>query len=180
MNDRSTIGHVLHESFPEVSSSNPTSYFGNISDAFTALAHSYLFWPRLFNLYGAVFLALDGDDENAIGARLTAEPKRTPRYAMTWQANVDSYNWFEISSLFRQWRGPASQIDNACEELGRVLTLCWSARLREEFPDRTFSVVLEEPDEYSEWSVAVTQQSPELATPNGWIPELRFISGTDT
>lgn len=180
MNNRSTIGNVLHESFPEVNSSDPTSYFGNISDAFTALAHSYLFWPRLLNLHGAVFIALDGDDANDIGTRLRTEPTRTPRYPMTWKSNVDSFNWFEVSSLFRKWRGPASQLDNACEELGRTLTLCWSARLREEYPDRTFSVFLEEPDEHNEWSVGVTQQSPELVTPNGWVPELRFISGTDT
>ncbi len=104
------------------------------------------FWPKLVELQGAVFFALDGNDEQEIRKRLyTPFGDAHPEWpAMTWQNAVNSYNRFEVSQLFYVWREPSDLVSSASKELSHFLVQTWQARLRREYPD------LEVPDGWNE------------------------------
>ncbi|MGH2733131.1 MAG: hypothetical protein ACRDJG_09390 [Actinomycetota bacterium] len=170
-------GSILRAAFPDVDSDDPVSYLGRTGDLFHALSYAWLFWPRLVELYGAVFLALHGDDEKEIRERLAtpvgdAHPEWPP---MSWKDAVDSYNRFEISYLFRFWREPSNLISDAAEVLSGVLVQTWRARLLQAYPERVFSVSVVEYGDATELSIEVCQQSPDLEVPDRWNERRRFI-----
>lgn len=170
-------GRILREAFPEVSSNDPVTYFSRTGDVFHALSYAWLFWPRFLTLFDAVFLALNGDDEQDIVSRLTTPiyDKNTDTPLMSWQDSVDSYNRFEVTQLFRTWRGPGHLVDETAEVLGSILRNTWSAKLEKEYPQRTFEVRLVPADEFMETSVEVVQISPRLKEPVKWDSLRRFI-----
>lgn len=173
----SRAGRILRSAFPDVGLDDPVSYFGRRGDVFHALSFAWLFWPKLLELYGAVFLALDGDDENEIVERLaTPFGDKHPEWPlMTWKDAVDSYNRFEVAHLFRVWLEPGNLVSDASEELAEFLIQTWQARLRQEYPERVFSVRVVEPDDSTELSIEICQQSPHLEVPSGWNEQRRFI-----
>ncbi|WJK40037.1 hypothetical protein O7608_27020 [Solwaraspora sp. WMMA2056] len=171
-------GMILRAAFPDVGSDDPVSYFGNQGDVFQALSFSWLFWPKLLELHGAVFLALSGNDQAEISARLSmplaGDSVDWP--PMKWSEAVDSYNWFEVDQLFLRWRGPREFVADAEKELAEILVQTWRARLGGSYPDREFSVTLALADESAGLRIVVRQESPRLEAPKGWDVQRRFIS----
>lgn len=177
MTDNDRIGRILKAAYPDVGSDDPVSYLEEETEAFRALDLSFLFWPRFINVYGAVFLALDGDDEKFIVERLTTpHPVRKSHTPDTsWVDAVDSFNWIELSQLFHNIRNPAEFLTEAHLEVGKILCQTWSAKLRQEYPDRGFSVCIAEADESVEQRIEIKQLDPQLQTPDGWNPERHII-----
>ncbi|MFD7019139.1 hypothetical protein [Streptomyces sp. NPDC059928] len=168
----------LREMFPHVESEDPVSYVSEAGDAINALLYSLLYWPRLVEVHGAVFVALSGNDEVEIRERLSAPAgSAIPNWlSLSWPEVVDSYNIFEIGHLFQSVAAAAEDSDSLHHVLGGILVKSWSARLAEGYPERRFSVRLVEPDEsMMELRIEVAQVSPALATPGGWNGQLRKV-----
>lgn len=177
MNIETQIPSVLRAAFPEVDSDDPVSYYSQVGDVFQGLSYAWLFWPRLVFLHGAVFLALEGNDEANISGRLkTPYADGHPDWPrLAWSEAVNSYNSFEVDQLFRHWREPGERWADACVILGRILVETWSARLLQQYPGRTFSVKLVETEAPAELWLEVRQVSPDLATPPSWNERRRFL-----
>ncbi|MGO1056608.1 hypothetical protein [Crossiella sp. CA198] len=173
-------GQILRAAFPEVDSDDPSSYFWQQGDLFQALSFAWLFWPRLVELHGAIFVVLGGADETEISSRLTTPlaNARSDWPPMAWPDAVDSYNWFEIDQLFRGWRGPGEVVSDAQECLAIVLVQTWLARLVGAYPERSFSVTLVQADEEAGLRIEVRQEAPQLETPKGWDGRRRFVAGS--
>lgn len=170
--------NLLHEAFPEVDADDPSGYFTELGDAAQALMYSWLFWPRLLEAHGAVFVALWDTDETEIPARLSrAVGDDQPDWPDTsWQEAVDSFNYFEVPYLFRHDRGSPELQEEVWRALGAVLVRTWTARLASEYPERRFAVSLVEPDDSISLRIKVTQ---ELVAPPGWSPRCRAVIGPD-
>ncbi|WP_332757235.1 hypothetical protein [Streptomyces sp. MT206] len=179
MNQRDRARDVLHAAFPHVESDDPVGFFAEEGDVMEALQYAYLYWPNLFELHGAVFLGLQGDDERETADRLsTPVADGQPGWApMSWTEMVDSYNVFEVEQLFRRWRGPAEVSEDAHRVLGEFLVQMWSARLAAAYPSREFDVRLIEADEDMDLRVQVTQRRPYLVEPAGWDGCRRGVIG---
>ncbi|WP_051950661.1 hypothetical protein [Actinacidiphila yeochonensis] len=171
------VGRILRESFPEVDANDPVAYVSELGDTAQALAYSYLFWPRLMEFEGAVFLCLWGDDEAHIRERMVTPAPGGSRAPLSWADAVDGYNYFELQEMFRMIRGTGENNEAAARELGAVLVESWRARLATAYPVRMFRVELVAPDESMGWCVAVAQELPELVPPAGWNPRRRAITG---
>ncbi|WP_253772332.1 hypothetical protein [Goodfellowiella coeruleoviolacea] len=172
-----TVDRILRESFPHIEAGDPVSYFTEVGDAVQALMYSWLFWPKLLEIHGAVFLALHGNDESDIRERLYTplgdmHPEWPP---LSWNEAVDSFNVFEIPHLFRQVRGPIELFSASHWELGKVLVQIWGARLSVGFPNRRFSVCLIDADDSMDLRIQVSQASPDLVIPAGWDNRRRSI-----
>ncbi|MER8071920.1 hypothetical protein ABTZ59_26835 [Streptomyces sp. NPDC094034] len=175
MNDNVSLGSILHCSFPEVDSLDPVSYVSEVGDAVQALVYSRLFWPKLVEFNGAVFVALWGDDEAYIFQRLHNSSVGRDWAPMSWTSVVNSFNVFEVQYIFRQARGACELIDQANLELGSILIETWRARLATEYPERNFRVELVAADETMGSRIEVAQEYPPLASPEGWSDEQRAI-----
>ncbi|WP_406114527.1 hypothetical protein [Kitasatospora purpeofusca] len=140
--------------------------------------YSFLYWPRLVEIHGAVFIGLSGNDEEEIRKRLTSTTGRAipGRGEIPWAEVVDSFNLFELGHLFSAVPVHRDDFDPLHRELGSVLVKSWHARLVDEFPEREFSVRLMEADEsMMEMRIEVKQVSPILSTPDGWDGRLRRV-----
>src|SRR5262245_60769069 len=122
---------LLRAFFPDVAAEDPIEYFGEVGSAADALVYSWLFWPKLVEMHGAVFLALNGRDETYIAERLEqsmastrAEPDES-----SWTAVVYSFNFFELEYLFGVRRTPWELEEELVQQLGGALVETWSARL---------------------------------------------------
>ncbi|MFJ9941284.1 hypothetical protein [Streptomyces erythrochromogenes] len=177
MNQRTRVRDVLHAAFPHVESDDPVGFFSEEGDVMEALKYAYLYWPNLFELHGAVFLALQGDDERETADRLSTPVAdgQSGWGALSWTGMVDSYNVFEVEQLFRRWRGPAEVSEDAHRALGEFLVQMWSARLAAAYPSREFAVRLIEADEDMDLRIQVTQQHPPLTEPGGWDGRRRGV-----
>ncbi|MEV8378125.1 hypothetical protein AB0P21_35630 [Kribbella sp. NPDC056861] len=176
--NRFVVEQVLRTAFPHVGPSDPVEYFGEAGSATEALMYSWLYWPDLVELYGAVFLLLSDANEEYISERLGASVgDEHPDWApLAWADAIDSFNWFEVSYLFRSWSGLTDELhDDLHRELGSRLIPVWSARLTAAYPDREFSVTLLEPDDSVGWRIQVSQVSPPLQAPPGWDPQRRSV-----
>jgi len=174
---RTIVQRILREWFPQVDSDDPVSYFGAAGNAVDALMYGRLYWPELVELHGAVFLALDGNDEADIAERLaTPVADGHPDWPeLSWVEAVDSFNIFEIEHLFGQWRGSVELYRDVHRELGCLLARAWEGRLVTAYPLRRFTVILIEPDDSMGLRIEVSQQSPALTTPEGWDARRRGI-----
>jgi hypothetical protein len=163
---KSKIAEILSVAFPDVGSPDPAAYFGRSGNPYDALFYSALFWPSVFEVKGAVFLALYERWGNVIEERLNEIVKSGS--GLPWVQVVDSFNMFEVTHLFGQWREPREHLSDALSELGKVLVQAWYARLRAAYPERVFSVKLIPPSEDMEIHVQVHQESPALSVPENW------------
>ena len=157
---------VLRAAFPLADPDSNTSFYTEIGDVFTALAFSDLFWPQCFERYGAIFVGVGATSPEWVEQgveRILARPESERR---SWPEIVDSFNWFEVPYLFRVLRDPAELIGEASYQLAGVLRDCWSARLRELYPEREFDVSVDEPTKNEALSIAVRQVAPILAIPS--------------
>ncbi|WP_393058185.1 hypothetical protein [Streptomyces sp. LN549] len=170
--------NYLRQFFPDVETDDPVSYLSEAGDTVNALMYSFLYWPRLVELHGAVFLGLSGNDEEQIRERLSATTGRAipDREELSWAEVVDSFNLFELGHLFSAVPVHSEDFDSLHRELGSILVKSWHARLVDTFPERKFSVRLVEADEsMMEMRIEVKQVSPTLATPGGWDGRLRRV-----
>lgn len=170
-----SVGRILHVSFPEVNSLDPVSYISELGDAVQALVYSRLYWPKLVEFRGAVFVALWGEDDDYISSRLQIPVVGMDWPPMSWKEAVDSFNLFEIHQIFRQVRGPDRFNDEAHMELGLILTQTWQARLLAAYPERRFRVTFVGADDAMGSRMEVTQEYPSLTIPEGWSAEQRVI-----
>ncbi|WP_218027902.1 hypothetical protein [Streptomyces marincola] len=170
-----SVGRILLRSFPGVGSLDPVAYASELGDSVQALVYSRLFWPRVLQVEGAVFVGLWGDDEQYIRDRLRTPVSRKNWAPMSWVDVVNSFNRFEVAHIFRQERGSAEIAGEANRALGRILVQTWSARLKEAYPQRRFHVRFVEADETMDSRIEVTQENPSLVTPQGWSDEWRAI-----
>ncbi|MBP0458662.1 hypothetical protein [Streptomyces montanisoli] len=175
MCEKATVGEILQRAYPDVGSADPISYVSELGDSVQALVYSRLFWPKLVELEGAVFVALWGDDREYIDGRLRAPAPSGSSAPMAWQKIVDSFNTFEVAHMFRQNRGPADLVESANRELALVLVQAWGARLGIAYPQRRFEVCYAEADEEMDSRVMVSQVHPSLVPPQGWSEEQRAI-----
>jgi hypothetical protein len=174
---RTIVQRILRESFPQVDSDDPVSYFGEAGNAVDAVMYGWLYWPDLVELHGAVFLALDGDDEADIAERLaTPVANGHPDWPeLSWVEAVDSFNIFEVEHLFGQWRGSVELYGDVHRELGRFLVHAWTARLVTAYQERRFTVILIDADDLMGLRIEVSQRSPALVGPEGWDARRRGI-----
>ncbi|UCM87964.1 hypothetical protein [Streptomyces marincola] len=169
------MGRILLRAFPGVGFLDPVAYASELGDSVQALVYSRLFWPKILQVEGAVFLGLWGADEQYIRERLRTPVSGRGWAPMSWTGAVDSFNRFEVAHIFRQERGPAELVGAANRELGLILVQTWSARLAVACPERRFHVRFMEADETMDSRIEVTQESPSLVAPQGWSDELRAI-----
>ncbi|MFK4109425.1 hypothetical protein [Streptomyces sp. NPDC002176] len=175
MDEDAAVGRILQQSYPEVDSCDPVAYVSELGDSVQALVYSRLFWPKLVEIEGAVFVALWGDDEEYISARIRT-PAASPNWgAMSWPQVVDSFNKFEVAHIFRQHRGSEDMVESANRELASTLVQAWHARLATSYPGRKFSVRFADGDESMGSRIEVAQDHPPLVTPEGWSDESRAI-----
>jgi hypothetical protein len=175
MHEDAVVGRILQYSYPGVGSADPVSYVSELGDSVQALVYSRLFWPKLVEVEGAVFVALWGDDEEYIAERLRTPASSTSMAPMSWAKVVDSFNLFEVAHIFRQNRGSTEVVESANRELGLILVQAWSARLEVSYPQRRFSVRFVEADETMDSRVEVSQEHPLLVAPQGWSDKRRAI-----
>ncbi|MEU1879881.1 hypothetical protein ABZ470_21430 [Streptosporangium sp. NPDC020072] len=144
LNPREGMLEILRAAYPEVVLNDEVAYFGEVASLYSALACSALFWPRLIEIDGAVFVALHGDDEFELANRFRSLVNKEGIHPHTsiWREWISTFNKFEIVHLFNHWSGPQNIMGPAAEALGKVLVQTWSARLRECYPTRTFEVEL--------------------------------------
>lgn len=79
MCEKATVGDILQQAYPDVGSAHPASYVSELGDSVQALVYSGLFWPKLVEIEGAVYVALRGDDREYVDGRL-----RTPAPSNSW------------------------------------------------------------------------------------------------
>jgi len=154
---------------------DPVAFYDGVGDLFQAVAFSFLFWPKFITFHDAVFIALNGDDERFIINRLTDRNGKmiSRSRESSWQEAVDSFNWVEVAHLFIHWRGPQEYHVDAEDFLGEVLCQAWSAKLKKNFPERDFSVFLDEPEDSStSLTINIKQVSPVLEDPPSWNRKL--------
>ncbi|BCJ58161.1 hypothetical protein [Micromonospora endophytica] len=178
-NTSGALVRILQSAYPEVGSVDPVEYISELGDSVQALVYSMLFWPKLVEIEGAVFVALWGDDAQYISRRLRVPVSSSKWAPLSWSKFVDSFNIFEIAQIFRQNRGPAELVEDANRELALVLVRSWSARLSASFPERRFSVRLVASDEMMESRIEVVQEYPPLVPPSGWSSERRIIIASE-
>lgn len=170
---------MLREVFSDVTSDDPVEFYSEIGSVYHALAFSYLFWPPLLELHGAVFRDIHGDSRNYIvDAFYTPKPLHDPDGS--WQEEVDSFNLLEVEHCFRSEPvTPQDDMDEVLNWVTEIVVETWSARLRHAYPDRVFSV--QELDESTQMGigVAVRQEAPRLTPPPGWDSQRRCILGAE-
>ncbi|SER25607.1 hypothetical protein [Actinokineospora terrae] len=140
------------------------AYVSEEGDLLTALKYTYLFWPKLVEVEGAVIIVLDGNVYDEVIGRLAQRGDSSS----SWTDAVDSFNWFELCYLFRQWYDLGDWHMDTSRELGQVLVRAWRARLLEAYPDREFLVRLLEPTDDWDPRIEVVQVAPPLLTPDSW------------
>ncbi|WP_107059306.1 hypothetical protein [Streptomyces sp. NRRL F-5126] len=175
MCEKAKVGEILQRAYPDVGSADPVSYVSELGDSVQALVYSRLFWPKLVEIEGAVFVALWGDDREYIDDRLRTPAASNSWAPMAWEEVVDSFNTFEVAHIFRQNRGSADLVESADRELALVLVSAWGARLGIAYPQRRFEVRYVEADEKMDSRVEVSQVHPSLVPPQGWSEERRAI-----
>lgn len=175
MDADSAVSRILQYSYPGVGSADPVSYVSELGDSVQALVYSRLFWPKLVEFEGAVFVALWGDDEEYVAERLRTPASSANWTPMSWPKVVDSFNVFEVAHIFRQNRGPVEIVESANRELALILVQAWSARLKASYSQRRFSVRFIVADETMGSRIEVSQEYPSLVTPQGWSDERRAI-----
>jgi hypothetical protein len=98
-----------------------------------ALLYAHLFWPEFVTLDGMTFLPFVIEDE-ADQARV-----RERRAALPDDRSVEEeFNYVEVAALFGRRRGETSVEEDAL--LARFLAEMWAAKLRVDFPSKTFRV----------------------------------------
>lgn len=168
------IARILDSAYPSVGSADPASYISEVGNSVQALVYAGLYWPKLLEIEGAVFIAIWGDWEEYVSRRISTPAPEGWR-PMSWPEMVDSFNVFEVGHIFRQgsisWKISAE----ADHELAQLLVRIWGARLAVAYPQRTFSVRFMPTDEVMESRIEVSQKYPPLAVPAGWNEERRAI-----
>ncbi|AZQ32158.1 hypothetical protein EJ357_00590 [Streptomyces cyaneochromogenes] len=131
----------IHEAADDVLRRCASASFSEAADLYVALSLGRLYWPETRLVNGAVFLALNPGDAEEIERRVAAWNESG---AMTWSQFVDSFNAFDIRYLFAQWPGYPEALEEAEMFLAQLLLEAWTAKLRSDFPDRAFSVELDD------------------------------------
>ncbi|QKW51632.1 hypothetical protein [Streptomyces buecherae] len=106
---------------------------------------------------GAVFVTLNVGDAEEIERRVDAW---SDTGEMTWSRFVDSFNSFEVRYLFNNWPANSDMLGDAELCLAELLIAPWSAKLSADFPDRRFSVELDEDPEADGPRILVRQTYP--------------------
>ncbi|MDJ0340820.1 hypothetical protein QMK19_18740 [Streptomyces sp. H10-C2] len=161
---------VLRAAHPDGEAESPADWLAEIGGTVEAIPYRWLYWPEVFELSGAVFVDLYGAGEAEIARRLAAAVAAggPGRGSQEWTELVDGFNFFEISQLFRQWRGPLDASEEAGLALAGLLVEPWRGRLRAAFPGREFGVRISPPQPELGVCVEVTQSAPDLHPPAGW------------
>lgn len=118
-----------------------------------ALFYSGLFWPQFVEFNDMVFLEGAIEDES--------DRQRVREAVHLYEGDrvktEQSFNTIEIPSLFG---GRATETMNEEDEfLASQICAMWTARLRELFPSRVFSVEVVPPDEAGEIAVRFYQRA---------------------
>ncbi|WP_245556059.1 hypothetical protein [Actinopolyspora mortivallis] len=177
MYDERVAVAALRAAYPDVDSEDPVAFFGEEGTHFQGLMFAWLYWPRLIEIHGAVFLCLNGEDESYIRELLSTPVAdgHSDWLPMSWKNVVDNFNWFEVLHLFGLHVPPDEYVVPASEQIAEILVESWSARLKVAYPEREFSVSLMDSDT-EDVGIEVVQTAPELEVPAGWDPRRRFIN----
>lgn len=161
---------VLRSAHPDVSAGNGPEWLAEVGGVVEAIPYRWLYWPDLVEVHGAAFVDLYGVGREEYEARLTSavESGKPGRAEEEWTALVDSFNYFEVSEIFRRWGGPVAALEDSQLALTELLLEPWQARLAQALPRREFRVVVAEPTPELGVCVEVRQASPALAPPAGW------------
>lgn len=140
MQNNATVADILRTIYPDAESGDPSKCFGQVGHVYDGLSHAWLFWPKLMEVHGAVFVAAYGWDEAWLRERITtpANPEHENWPELSWKEAVDSFNRIEVGDLFQWWPEPLDPIAAALEQLTEILVQAWDARLRTAYPERVF------------------------------------------
>ncbi|RAG82763.1 hypothetical protein DN069_25760 [Streptacidiphilus pinicola] len=161
---------VLQSAHPEVSAESGPEWLAEVGGVIEAIPYRWLYWPEIVQVRGAVFVDLHGAGRDTYDARLASavESGHPDRGGEAWTALVDSFNYFEVSEIFRRWGGPQASLEDSQLALAELLLEPWRARLAQAAPDRRFRVAVAEPTPELGVCVEVRQTSPALTPPAGW------------
>ena len=88
--DAAAARRLFRAFYPDVEADDPADYLGANRSAVDALACGWLYWPRLIEVHGAVFLAVNGNDEDYVTERLAAMDRShsAPGFPSTGHPNL--------------------------------------------------------------------------------------------
>ncbi|GAB2918535.1 hypothetical protein [Streptomyces mayteni] len=161
---------LLRAAHPDIAAESPAEWLAETGGVLEAIPYHWLYWPEVLEVRGAVFVDLPGGGRREIDERLVRviDGGGPGRPLEAWERLVDSFNYFEIGPLFSLWRGPQDTSEEAQLALASLLIAPWEARLRGDFPGRTFDVRIAPPEPELEVCVEVRQTTPRLVPPAGW------------
>lgn len=119
--------------------------------ALDALIYAHVFWPEFAVVDGMTFLPFVAEDD------ADHERIRARRSAVSDPTTVErEFNRVEVAALFGRRRGETSVDEDAL--LGDFLAQIWSAKLKLDYPSKTFVVELNRPTEDEEVSVVLYER----------------------
>ncbi|RCG19179.1 hypothetical protein DQ392_10840 [Streptomyces reniochalinae] len=113
-----------------------------------AIVYRWLFWPDVLEIHGAIIVDLYGAGQEEIERRMSAA-RSSPRFDNTiekWARIVDSFNYFEISTLFTRWCGPQDSREDVQLALAATLVPPWRAKIENTFPGTLATAQIAAPD----------------------------------
>ncbi|WP_327354205.1 hypothetical protein [Streptomyces sp. NBC_01304] len=141
---------------------------GNIPDA---VAYAQLFWPDVIALHGSAIIDIHGYGVSEVESRLerTVQRHGPGRSVGEWRDWVDSFNYFEVAHLFRNFVDFGEREHEAHLAFARLLVPPWQARLDAMTSVTTHPQVrVTEEIEGAGICVAVSQQIGSENCPLGW------------
>lgn len=98
---------LLKSVYPEFEADSPADALLELGSVAAALPYRWLYWPDVVEVADALFVDLFGLGHEGVENRLreTLRSQDSGRSRAEWKQWVDSFNYVEISYLFRDWAG---------------------------------------------------------------------------
>ncbi|GAB3116145.1 hypothetical protein GCM10027160_24510 [Streptomyces calidiresistens] len=156
--------NILRSAHPEIEADRPADWLSELGGVIASIPYRWLFWPDVHEVFGAAVVDLHGYGRKEIERRLISARSSGGE----WIDVVDSFNYFEVSQIFRMWEGSLVNEERTEILFARLLVEPWTARLSQVFPGRTFRVSPKAPEFEIGVCLEVRQANPVLRPPDWW------------
>ncbi|MGY1437435.1 hypothetical protein [Streptomyces reniochalinae] len=139
---------VLRAANPNLEAESMPEALMELGSVTEAIVYRWLFWPDVLEIHGAIIVDLYGAGQEEIERRMSAA-RSSPRFDNTiekWARIVDSFNYFEISTLFTRWCGPQDSREDVQLALAATLVPPWRAKIENTFPGTLATAQIAAPD----------------------------------